>query len=88
MRALVFGLALAVVGATAVVAQPRECDELVRACKMKDRLGEQGEGNCKKARECVAEAKCNRLKRACLYKEERGQEGRGNCARYREECRS
>jgi len=63
---------------------------LRRACIYKERLGEVGEGNCRRyRRECGGRVSyCERLRRACIYKEERGEVGYGNCRRYREECRS
>lgn len=67
----------------------RSCDELRRACEYKDRLGEWGQGNCRRYQEQCGRGPsyCERLRRACLYKEEYGQVGQGNCERYREECR-
>jgi hypothetical protein len=53
-----------------------QCAELVQACRMKRQLGEQGEGNCKKARACVAQV-CGELRQACMNKQEAGEVGQG-----------
>lgn len=68
------------------------CEELRRACEMKDVLGEVGQGNCRRYRETclrrrVREVSCEDLRRACLFKEEMGEVGGGNCRRYRALCR-
>ena len=67
------------------------CDELRRACENKDRLGEQGEGNCRRYREtCLRPVRrdvCEELRAACLNKDRLGEQGEGNCRRYRETCR-
>jgi hypothetical protein len=63
------------------------CTYLRYKCNNKGRLGESGEGNCRRYRnECQQISYCERLRRACVYKEERGQEGQGNCRRYRNNC--
>ena len=68
-----------------------QCDELRRACENKDRLGEQGEGNCRRYRETcqrpVRRDVCGELRQACLNKDKLGEQGEGNCRRYRETCR-
>jgi hypothetical protein len=67
------------------------CEELRLACEMKDRLGERGEGNCRRYREtCQRPSRrevCQELRSACLQKERLGERGEGNCRRYRETCR-
>jgi len=65
-----------------------QCDELRRACENKDRLGERGEGNCRRYREtCQRPARGDVWRSACLNKERLGEQGEGNCRRYRETCR-
>jgi len=68
-----------------------QCEELRRACENKDRLGEQGEGNCRRYREtCQRPARrdvCGELRAACLNKDQLGEQGEGNCRRYRQTCR-
>jgi hypothetical protein len=73
-----------------------QCEELRLACENKDRLGEQGEGNCRRYREtCQQRARqqpshqqmCEELRTACLHKDQLGEQGEGNCRRYRENCR-
>jgi hypothetical protein len=68
-----------------------QCEELRRACENKDRLGEQGEGNCRRYRETcqrpVRRDVCGELRQACLNKDKLGEQGEGNCRRYRETCR-
>ena len=68
-----------------------DCGELRRACEMKDRLGERGEGNCRRYRQlCGAPPRrdvCAELRAACLNKERLGEQGEGNCRRYRQTCR-
>ena len=68
-----------------------QCDELRRACENKDRLGEQGEGNCRRYREAcqrpVRRDVCGELRAACLNKDQLGEQGEGNCRRYRQTCR-
>jgi hypothetical protein len=68
-----------------------QCEELRRACENKDRLGERGEGNCRRYREsCERPARrdvCGELREACLNKDRLGEQGEGNCRRYRETCR-
>ena len=74
-------LAMAAVAALFVVAVPVavsipaysqvDCEELRRACQMKDRLGERGEGNCRRYRENCQRAQrvdCQELRAACLNK--------------------
>jgi hypothetical protein len=69
-----------------------QCEELRRACENKDRLGEQGEGNCRRYRETCQRAAprdvCGELRAACLNKDQLGEQGEGNCRRYRETCRT
>ena len=54
-----------------------QCDELRRACENKDRLGEQGEGNCRRYRETcqrpVRRDVCGELRQACLNKDRLGE---------------
>jgi len=68
-----------------------QCEELRRACENKDRLGEQGEGNCRRYREAcqrpVRRDVCSELRAACLNKDQLGEQGEGNCRRYRQTCR-
>jgi hypothetical protein len=68
-----------------------QCEELRRACENKDRLGEQGEGNCRRYRETcqrpVRRDVCGELRQACLNKDLLGEQGEGNCRRYRQTCR-
>ena len=73
-----------------------QCEELRLACENKDRLGEQGAGNCQRYREtCQQRARqqssrqqmCEELRTACLHKDQLGEQGEGNCRRYRENCR-
>ena len=68
-----------------------QCEELRLACENKNRLGEQGEGNCRRYREtCQRPARqdvCVELRAACLNKDRLGEQGEGNCRRYRETCR-
>ena len=68
-----------------------QCEELRLACENRDRLGERGEGNCRRYREAcerpVRHDVCAELRAACLYKDELGEQGAGNCRRYRETCR-
>jgi hypothetical protein len=68
-----------------------QCEELRRACENKDRLGEQGEGNCRRYRETcqrpVRRDVCGELRAACLNKDQLGEQGEGNCRRYRQTCR-
>jgi uncharacterized low-complexity protein len=67
------------------------CEELRLACQHKDRLGEVGEGNCRRYREtCLRPVRrdiCAELRSACLYKDRLGEVGEGNCRRYRRTCR-
>ena len=68
------------------------CQELRSACLNKERLGESGEGNCRRYRETCRgpsrESLCQELRAACLNKERLGEAGEGNCRRYRETCRA
>ena len=68
-----------------------QCEELRAACENRDRLGERGEGNCRRYREAceppVRRDVCGELRAACLNKDELGEQGAGNCRRYRETCR-
>jgi hypothetical protein len=83
--------------ATQVQYESGHCRHLRYACEYKHRLGEGGEGNCRRYREeCRSgyerpryegRSYCDRLRNACVYKESRGETGEGNCRRYREECR-
>lgn len=67
------------------------CEELRRACVNKDRLGEVGEGNCRRYRQAcqrpVRRDICQELRSACLNKDRLGEVGEGNCRRYRQTCR-
>ncbi|KOR31157.1 hypothetical protein TI04_02340 [Achromatium sp. WMS2] len=67
------------------------CEDLRLACIHKERLGEVGEGNCRRYREnCGRDSgmsHCQRLRWKCMHKEEIGGVGRGYCGRYRRECR-
>jgi hypothetical protein len=68
------------------------CEELRRACENKDRLGERGEGNCRRYREECGRRRsrqevCAELRSACLNKDRLGEQGEGNCRRYRQTCR-
>ena len=69
-----------------------QCEELRRACENKNRLGEQGEGNCRRYRETcqrpVRRDVCAELRAACLNKEQLGEQGEGNCRKYRRTCRA
>ena len=69
-----------------------QCEQLRLACENKDRLGERGEGNCRRYRETcqgpIARNMCDELRAACLNKDKLGEQGEGNCRRYRETCRS
>ena len=68
-----------------------QCEELRLACENKDRLGEQGEGNCRRYRQmCQRQSRrevCEELRAACLNKDRLGEQGEGNCRRYRQTCR-
>ena len=69
-----------------------QCEELRLACENKNRLGEQGEGNCRRYRETCQQRQsrremCRELRNACLHKDELGEQGEGNCRKYRETCR-
>jgi hypothetical protein len=68
-----------------------QCEELRLACESKDRLGEQGEGNCRRYRQTCQQPSraqvCEELRTACLQKDRLGEQGEGNCRRYRESCR-
>src|SRR3954453_7374383 len=68
-----------------------QCEELRLACENRDRLGEQGEGNCRRYRQTCQQPSrqqvCEELRRACLHKDQLGEQGEGNCRRYRETCR-
>jgi len=70
------------------------CEELRLACENRDRLGERGEGNCRRYRQqCQVQARpsrqqvCAELRAACVNKEQLGEGGEGNCRRYRQTCR-
>ena len=66
-----------------------DCDELRWACRNKDRLGEEGLGNCRRYRDlCERPSRrvCAELRDACENKDLYGEEGRGNCRRYRDTC--
>jgi len=67
------------------------CEQLRSACVNKERLGEVGEGNCRRYREtCLRPVRrdvCLELREACLNKERLGEVGEGNCRRYRQTCR-
>ena len=68
-----------------------QCEELRRACENKDRLREQGQGNCRRYREAcqrpVRRDVCSELRAACLNKDQLGEQGEDNCHRYRQTCR-
>jgi hypothetical protein len=68
-----------------------QCEELRLACENKDRLGEQGEGNCRRYRQMgqrqFRQQVCEELRVACLNKDQLGEQGEGNCRRYRTTCR-
>jgi len=68
-----------------------QCEQLRLACENKDRLGEQGEGNCRRYRQtCQRQSRqqvCEQLRVACLNKDQLGEQGEGNCRRYRQTCR-
>ena len=69
-----------------------QCEELRLACENKDRLGEQGEGNCRRYRQMCGQRQsrqqvCEQLRAACLNKDQLGEQGEGNCRRYRQTCR-
>jgi hypothetical protein len=69
----------------------QSCSELRLACEHKDRLGEEGQGNCKVYREtCLHRVSiyqtCRHLRYQCLHKDQLGLEGQGTCERYRETC--
>src|SRR5205814_4468977 len=68
-----------------------QCEQLRLACENKDRLGERGEGNCRRYREtCQRPARrdvCGELRAACINKDQLGEQGEGNCRRYRQTCR-
>jgi hypothetical protein len=67
-----------------------QCEELRLACENKDRLGEQGEGNCRKYRQTCqgpSPQMCEELRMACMHKDQLGEQGAGNCRQYRETCR-
>jgi hypothetical protein len=68
------------------------CEELRAACRNKERLGERGEGNCRRYREACERRPsraqvCADLRSACLNKDKLGEQGEGNCRRYRQTCR-
>jgi hypothetical protein len=78
------------VGSDVVHVAAGDCAELRAACEQKDRLGERGEGNCRRYRENCQRPRrdvCQELRAACLNKERLGERGEGNCRRYRETCR-
>jgi hypothetical protein len=67
-----------------------QCEELRLACENRDRLGEQGEGNCRRYRQTCQRPSpqmCEELRMACLHKDQIGEQGAGNCRQYRETCR-
>lgn len=69
-------------------AAAQSCEELRRACEMKDQLGERGRGNCKAFRAQCQQPDCATLRQACMFKDQLGERGRGNCRAYREQCTS
>jgi hypothetical protein len=81
---------LLLLGATDL-AFAQDCRALRLACEMKDVLGEEGQGNCRRYREeCQRPSRgesCAELRAACLRKDELGERGEGNCRRYRDMCR-
>jgi hypothetical protein len=71
-----------------------QCEQLRLACENKNRLGEAGEGNCRRYRQtCQVQARpsrqqvCQELRQACMNKDQLGEGGEGNCRRYRQTCR-
>jgi hypothetical protein len=81
-------------------ASAQSCRELRKACLMKDELGEQGQGNCRRYRDtCQGSGGggmqqtgtapgggCEVLRQLCLHKDDLGMQGMGNCRRYRDTC--
>ena len=65
-----------------------DCEELRLACEQKNRLGEQGQGNCRRYREECGNPQdyCQNLQWRCMHKEETGEAGKGICRKYRDEC--
>ena len=84
MRVLL--VAIMLMGLPSLAVAQQDCSDLIAACQMKRQLGEQGEGNCKRARACQ-QAVCGELRQACLHKQQLGEKGEGNCRRYRDTCR-
>lgn len=98
MRAYGLAIAIAAICLTAPISAGAagRCEELRLACEHKGALGEQGEGNCKQYRACLATATprrswhrqaCADMRRACLHKDSLGEGGEGNCKKYRAMCR-
>jgi hypothetical protein len=102
MRKLVLAFAAAAIFVGPVTASAQraggQCEQLRLACENKDRLGEQGEGNCRKYRQMCQQPQparqraspqqiCEELRQACLNKDQLGEQGEGNCRKYRETCR-
>ena len=56
-----------------------QCEELRLACENRERLGEQGEGNCRRYREvCQQRSRqevCAELREACLRRDQLGEQG-------------
>ncbi|WP_146985751.1 hypothetical protein [Bradyrhizobium macuxiense] len=75
--------------ASATTPQGGDCRDLLRACELKDELGE-GEENCVKFRNSCSPStphvNCEWLRDGCMYREELGIAGQDNCRRYRENC--
>jgi hypothetical protein len=79
-------------------ANAQSCRELRKACLMKDELGEQGQGNCRRYRDTcqgggdvqqtggAVGGGCEVLRQMCLHKDDLGMQGMGNCRRYRDMC--
>jgi len=65
------------------------CSQLRAACVHKDRLGEQGAGNCERYRATCQSRRtsCSRLRYQCMNKESLGLTGAGVCETYRSNCR-
>jgi hypothetical protein len=84
MRYLLIVLTMLVV--TPHIASAQSCEELRRACEMKNQLGERGRGNCKAYRAQCQQPDCASLRQACMFKDQLGERGRGNCRTYREQC--
>lgn len=80
-------LAFAVFGAAP--SEASVCSQLRAACVYKDRLGEQGAGNCERYRATcqTRRTSCSTLRYQCMNKEALGLTGAGICETYRSNCR-